>query len=483
MKKSVKSILTLVPAIFSFSLVGQASGFEAGNGNDFVPPSFQYRSLSRRVGRNNLDLDTVSKFSQRIDHFNPNDSRTFQQRYVFDTKYAKAGAASPVVFYICGEGNCMDGELGGSEQQLAEKLGANLVALEHRFYGESQPFAQMTASNLAYLTMEQAIEDLAEFQKWISATEGLTGKWVAIGGSYPADLAAVYRLKHPELVSGAIASSACAKFSQGTDDSDRVAAQAAGSSCVKKYRDNILEPILLARGDRAAMAPYKAAFDAADITDDLDFIGALTGMAIFDVQEMGAHEFCASLDAADPLKGFALHFNSFIRDWGTRLIDWSYTGLASTAASRYEGSLGFRQWVYQGCTQIGVFSAAIMKANANTAESLSSVLTDSLPAKYCEALFGLAQPPTIDEMNRRYYAPMLAPSTSNILFVSGSNDPACFPFSISKENGNDTNPNTRTFTVQGGTHCEDLQPPRLTDSSSLQQARALELELAEEWVK
>jgi len=139
--------------------------------------------------------------------------------------------------------------------------------------------------------------------------------------------------------------------------------------------------------------------------------------------------------------------------------------------------------MYQGCTEEGVFSATVTKANPDTRFSLSSTLTDALPAKYCQAYFGLNHPPVTDEMNEKYYKPLLDPSTSNILFVSGSSDPACFPYSISKENGNATNPNTTTFTVQGGSHCEDLLPPSDTDSASLRQARSLELQLARRWTK
>ena len=143
-------------------------------------------------------------FTQTLDHFNPTDTRTFQQRYFLDRSGAKSSAA-PVVFYVCGEGNCAAEASGGWASLLAQQLGANFVALEHRYYGESQPFAELTTENLQYLSVEQAIEDLASFQKWMMANEGLTGKWVTIGGSYPADLAAIYRLEHPELVSGAIA--------------------------------------------------------------------------------------------------------------------------------------------------------------------------------------------------------------------------------------------------------------------------------------
>lgn len=427
----------------------------------------------------------ANSFTQALDHFDATNTQTFQQRYVIDSTYAK-GASSPVVYYICGEGDCINDELGppGSEWAwgLAQALGAHIVALEHRYYGQSQPFAQQTAANFTWLTVEQAIEDLATFQKWAVSTQGLSGKWVAIGGSYPADLAAIYRLKHPELVSGAIASSACAQFSNGTDDSDRVAAQTAGASCTQAFRAQVLTPIVNALGNETAMAPIKAAFDAADIPDDLDFLGTVTGMAIFAIQETGAQEFCAALQGSDPLTSFATFMKSSVATWGTRLVYWSYAGMGSTDATQFEGAIGMRQWMYQGCTEEGQFSAVVMMANPDTTASLSSALTNSLPGKYCAQYFNQNSIPPIDQMNAEYYQPLLDPTkASNILFVSGSNDPACFPYSISKENGNDTNPDTTTFTVQGGSHCEDLEPPQASDSASLQQARSLEVQLATQW--
>ena len=38
---------------------------------------------------------------------------------------------------------------------FAQSLGALLVMTEHRFYGESQPFADLSTENLQYLTSEQ----------------------------------------------------------------------------------------------------------------------------------------------------------------------------------------------------------------------------------------------------------------------------------------------------------------------------------------
>lgn len=63
--------------------------------------------------------------------------------------------------------------------------------------------------NLAYLSSEQALADLATFTVAMQEEHGLKeNKWIAFGGSYPGSLAAWYRLKYPHLVHGSIATSA-----------------------------------------------------------------------------------------------------------------------------------------------------------------------------------------------------------------------------------------------------------------------------------
>ena len=46
---------------------------------------------------------------------------------------------------------------------LAAETGALMVALEHRFFGESYPTPDMSDENLKYLTSNQALADLARF--------------------------------------------------------------------------------------------------------------------------------------------------------------------------------------------------------------------------------------------------------------------------------------------------------------------------------
>jgi pimeloyl-ACP methyl ester carboxylesterase len=148
-------------------------------------------------------------FEQPIDHSGKQNLGTFTQRYWIDSEYAAQGNAAPVIFHICGEGDAEEGYfLNDAAISWAKTLGAHLVYLEHRYYGKSLPFADYSTEHLQYLTLDNVIEDLATFQKWVIAQNGWQGKWITVGGSYSATLSAIYRQKHPELVVGALAASA-----------------------------------------------------------------------------------------------------------------------------------------------------------------------------------------------------------------------------------------------------------------------------------
>ena len=58
---------------------------------------------------------------------------------------------------------------------LAEKHGALMVAVEHRFYGESQPTADMSTDNLRFLTSEQGLADLAKVTAYLKGFDPAAG--------------------------------------------------------------------------------------------------------------------------------------------------------------------------------------------------------------------------------------------------------------------------------------------------------------------
>jgi hypothetical protein len=93
--------------------------------------------------------------------------------------------------------------------ELAQQHQALLLDVEHRFYGESYPTSDMSTSNLRYLSAEQALADLARLVTSVKSALGTSNsKVITVGGSYPGNLAAWFRLKYPSVTTASIASSA-----------------------------------------------------------------------------------------------------------------------------------------------------------------------------------------------------------------------------------------------------------------------------------
>jgi serine protease 16 len=58
---------------------------------------------------------------------------------------------------IGGEGPLDDRDVDTFQiNNYAQQYGALVLALEHRMYGESQPFSSLTTENLQYLSSQQA---------------------------------------------------------------------------------------------------------------------------------------------------------------------------------------------------------------------------------------------------------------------------------------------------------------------------------------
>ena len=77
-----------------------------------------------------------------------------------------------------------------------------------RYYGSSHPTVDTSVENLQYLSSRQALEDIVTFKKLIVTTYNLkNSSWVSFGGSYPGALSAWLRIKYPQTVVGAVASS------------------------------------------------------------------------------------------------------------------------------------------------------------------------------------------------------------------------------------------------------------------------------------
>ena len=78
----------------------------------------------------------------------------WNQRFFVDQSLW-CGEGCPIFLMIGGEGTQRAPSRHTFMGYLAEKHGAMMVALEHRFYGESYPTDDMSNKNLRFLTSEQ----------------------------------------------------------------------------------------------------------------------------------------------------------------------------------------------------------------------------------------------------------------------------------------------------------------------------------------
>jgi len=88
-------------------------------------------------GATTYDRDRARHWHARVDNFNASDERTYRQRYFLDDQFFDPDAG--LVFLLIGGEGTLAGPPKGFLGELAQSYGALLVALEHRFYGESLP--------------------------------------------------------------------------------------------------------------------------------------------------------------------------------------------------------------------------------------------------------------------------------------------------------------------------------------------------------
>ena len=85
------------------------------------------------------DLPQAQWFTQRLDHFDDSNTKTWQQRYFYNGNF-HSNSNGPVFLMIGGEGEANPIWLTvGNMMRNAQVFGAFTFLLEHRFYGQSRP--------------------------------------------------------------------------------------------------------------------------------------------------------------------------------------------------------------------------------------------------------------------------------------------------------------------------------------------------------
>lgn len=458
-----------------------------------------------------VDNDTPADrfFQQRLDHFDPQHANvTFRQRYFVNDAYFGRGDQqrqsqghdkSPIFLYVGGESELRASAVTrGHLVEVARRYGGLIVALEHRYYGVSRPFERLSPDNLRWLTSQQALQDLAAFIEWsereklpyarhgsataeeqnartqtvkqTSAQSLMRHPWIVVGGSYPGNLAAWFRLKFPHLATAVWSSSAPVRAKSDYFEYDMVVAAQLGEQCADSVRRATRQlerqlfndaeghgDIVDASMDRRAADRVKNLFHprmATEVTDDVSFLYVLADVVAYAVQYdnpgVGLREkLCGTVSSSSDVDGDTmdnsvtsnpdlLHLANFTRYF----FDTMRTAPREMDVTHYDKetyddpSESVRQWMYQCCAEFGYWQSAPHKRRTDhDSDSSESTNTRSLRSRYiteqwhmdnvCGKLYGFASDyrVPVDMVNAVYGERAIVNSTERIIFLNGDRDP------------------------------------------------------------
>lgn len=134
--------------------------------------------------------------------------------------------------------------LGGHMYDMAKEFNGSLFYSEHRYYGKSQPTDDTSTENLEFLSVHQALADLANLIVHIkSSDEYKDSKVILVGASYSATMVVWFRLKYPHLVNGGWASSAPLVAKINYEEYNEIMTESylelGGQECVNRFEKSI----------------------------------------------------------------------------------------------------------------------------------------------------------------------------------------------------------------------------------------------------
>uniref|UniRef100_A0A336L8H0 Lysosomal Pro-X carboxypeptidase n=2 Tax=Culicoides sonorensis TaxID=179676 RepID=A0A336L8H0_CULSO len=432
----------------------------------------------------------IKNFEVPLDHFSFVNNKTFSIRYLVNDTFDNEHVG-PILFYTGNEGDIeLFAQNTGLMWELAPKLKASVIFAEHRYYGKSLPFGNMSYSGpdkLGYLSAEQALADYADLLTFLNPT----GRHViAFGGSYGGMLAAWFRIKYPHLVTGALAASAPVRqFEVECDIFNRILTSVYKNAYNENCSSNIAriwDTMKQMLGQEKTKQEFNSKFKFCtpiNTTQDLetffDYLNDVLGNLAM-VNYPYESNFLAPLPAY-PVRQFCSELKEELN--GTQLINAFHRALTiysnSTGktscldiASAYDSSMGDLGWNFQSCTEM-VWS------------NCQNGTTDMFPPrawdfrKYsddCFKKFGVK--PKNYSMNAlgeiRYGGGRLN-GVTNIIFSNGLLDPWSGGGVFTSQQG------IVIVVIPEGAHHLDLRASHKDDPESVVEARKLYEKLFKKW--
>ncbi|XP_076623576.1 putative serine protease K12H4.7 [Colletes latitarsis] len=425
---------------------------------------------------------------QPLDHFNPRDNRTWSMRYYEnDSLFKNRG---PILIMIGGEWKISTGFLQtGLMYEIGRTYNATMYYTEHRYYGKSRPTSDISSGNLQYLSVDQALADLAYFIESKKKEKRFQNSKVFVfGGSYAGSMATWVRLKYPHLVQGALASSApvVAKadfreyYEVVTNSLRRHSQQCADD--IKTAFAQVEELLATKDGPQKLKSYFNLCYvpkvnSTSDLAHFMNFLAeSFAGIVQYDKVENGQTKIaacCKNMTApylGTPLQRLAhlvsrdrclnLNYQQFVKFYGNEIWD---------------SQTDTRLWYYQTCTEYGYYQ---------TSNSKKSIFGSLFPLSYftgiCTDLYGDYYDSNflntrVKRTNIMYGG--VRPALRNVIFTNGDVDP-WHALSVLR----DVNKFSPAILIKGSSHCRDLYSDAATDVEDLVRARARVRKIIGSWI-
>lgn len=422
---------------------------------------------SHRVKSPLLKEPVYRYFAQNIDHNNPQ-LGVFKQRYVFhDFSQPNATAPPPLFLYLGGEGELSVFLEEVYMYDLAKQNGAQLVFLEHRFYGRSQPTGDLTTRSLRLLTVEQALADTANFL--VSGARNF-GKVVLFGCSYSGALAGWYAQSDyaPQTIVGAFGPSGPYEATLNFTGYLGQFRDTAGAVCANQFEEGSAR--LQARPAEDVARAFNTCAPISSTADLFNLHWTIAegfgGQAQEDLPpNFIVTQICQEMDRL--ITSGVGADDAMAQTWNALVSPGSCTDFStadmidSMSNVTVDGNLsGGRAWMFQTCTDVGYFQSAYK----GTSPFFSDLPVETIIA-FCGEIFGVpGMVPDVDGFNRRYGGKAGLRPRVPLLVTNGLLDPWHL-LSITE-----SRPGIKAVTYQAG-HCAPLHANTTNDPISLRKAR------------
>ncbi|CAJ0954324.1 unnamed protein product, partial [Mesorhabditis belari] len=472
------------------------------------------RVITPEFNLNNADLSGYSAFTftQPNAHFDNTVPETFEQRWWKNTQWARTGG--PNFLMIGGEGPANPAKWVLNENvtftKYAALYGANVYYMEHRCYGESHVLGNSTYKTdyiMGLCNAWESLWDLKLFIETVNDVEGNTAPWITFGGSYSGMLSLWARDKFPNLIAGAVGSSAPInvkldfyEYMTVVENSlrmyDNDCAEAVKAGFTQMQQLTLTPAGIKTLSDTFSLSP---AWDENSKLSEIDlqfffsnifgnFQGAVqysgdnTGWYANNEGDIGG--VCAIMKSqSDALQSLAAVNKYMSQYYGATEPFTTFNNYTEMIAELRDLSAGAdRTWTYQTCVEFGFFQST--DAGYNIFGSPTPV---NMYLQMCYDIF--AKDPgaqRIDYSTKQIqqqiddiYAFFTANfNASNIAAPNGNVDP-WHALGLLRE----TAPGQAIIPINATAHCADMYPERASDPQGLKDARAMIGTLLGQWTQ